>query len=92
MPDGAPAQPAAMEYLGHPGEPMPWSLMRAALASVADLAMLPMQDMLGLGEGQRMNFPGTTQGNWRWRFDWDQVNDGLVARVRNLVTTYGRIA
>jgi 4-alpha-glucanotransferase len=84
-------QQAALDYLGHPREAMPWPLMCAALASVADLAVLPMQDILGLGDGHRMNFPGTTQGNWQWRFSWDQVGAHLANRLHHLVRMYGRI-
>ena len=78
------------DYLGFPAEPMPWPLIRAALASVADLAILPMQDVLALGAGQRMNTPGTTAGNWGWRFAWEQVDAGLAPRLRHLVQLYER--
>ncbi|HHL44985.1 MAG TPA: 4-alpha-glucanotransferase [Gammaproteobacteria bacterium] len=77
-------------YLGHPGEEMPWPLIRAALASVACLAMLPMQDVLELDGEYRMNTPGTTEGNWRWRFVWEQVNPGLSSHLSSLVHLYGR--
>lgn len=43
-----------------------------ALASVARLAMLPMQDVLALGGADRMNQPGIAEGNWRWRFGWNK--------------------
>jgi 4-alpha-glucanotransferase len=49
-----------------------------------------MQDLLGLDGSQRMNLPGTTEGNWRWRFDWSQVEPDLADRVRGLVEMYGR--
>jgi 4-alpha-glucanotransferase len=78
------------EYLGLPSEPMPWPLIRAALASVAELAILPMQDILALGSEHRMNTPGTTADNWRWRFDWDQASEDLVARMHHLIRIYGR--
>jgi len=81
------------DYLGHPGkgcEAMPWPMVRCALGSRADLAILPMQDLLGLGSDHRMNRPGTTEGNWQWRFDWDQVDAELPARLTHLVALYGR--
>ncbi len=78
------------EYLGYPAETMPWPLIRSALASVACLAIIPMQDLLSLDGQYRMNTPGTTEGNWRWRFDWSQVDEGLAPRVRKLVHQYGR--
>jgi 4-alpha-glucanotransferase len=85
------AQARVREYLGNPAEPMPQALVRAALASVARLAVLPMQDALGLGAGQRMNTPGTTTGNWRWRFDWPQLAPGLAASLRRQMEIYGRV-
>ena len=79
------------DFLGHPGEPMPWPLIRCALASRARLAMLPMQDLLELDGRHRMNLPGTDEGNWGWRFEWDQVPTALAGRVRHLVSLYGRL-
>jgi 4-alpha-glucanotransferase len=79
-----------VDYLGYAHEPMPWPLIRAALASVAQLAILPMQDILGLGRGHRMNTPGTTHGNWRWRFNWDDLSEATTTKLRKLVTLYGR--
>lgn len=78
------------EYLGSPGEAMPWSLIRCALASVAHLAVVPMQDILALGSEHRMNTPGTEQGNWMWRFTWDQVGEELPGRLARLTELYGR--
>jgi 4-alpha-glucanotransferase len=78
------------EVLGFPGEPMPWALIRAALASRAKLAMIPMQDVLDCDSEDRMNLPGTTEGNWTWRFQWDAVDDDLPARLRRMVGLYRR--
>ena len=83
-------QQRVREYLGYPAEPMPWPLIRTALASVADLAIIPMQDVLALGAGQRMNTPGVAAGNWDWRFVWGQVEAGLAGRLRRLVQLYER--
>jgi 4-alpha-glucanotransferase len=79
-----------VDYLGYPHEPMPWPLVRAAFMSVARLAVMPMQDILGLGRGNRMNTPGTTEGNWRWRFEWPQLPPDLVPRLRRMVEMYRR--
>lgn len=87
----AESQLRVMDYLGFPTEPMPLPLVRAALASVARLAIVPMQDILGLGRGHRMNTPGTQQGNWQWRFDWSQVAPGLAESLRRMVEMYGRL-
>ncbi|MEN8175853.1 MAG: 4-alpha-glucanotransferase [Pseudomonadota bacterium] len=78
------------EILGGSDDPMPWRLIHAAFESPARLAVVPMQDFLGLDGTHRMNFPGTTEGNWQWRFDWEQVEEGLAARIRHLVTATGR--
>jgi len=67
-------------------------LVRAALASVADTAILPMQDVLGLGAGHRMNTPGQAQGCWAWRFDWSLVHEEHARGLARLVALYGRDA
>ncbi|MCB1733820.1 MAG: 4-alpha-glucanotransferase [Gammaproteobacteria bacterium] len=79
------------EYLGKSSEDMPWPLIRAAFASVARLAVVPMQDLLGLDGEHRMNMPGKRGGtNWRWRFTWEQLEEGLAQRVKGMVYLYGR--
>lgn len=78
------------DYYCHPGDDLPWVLVQSALASVARLAIVPMQDFLLLGSDFRMNVPGTTEGNWRWELKWEQVPDHLPAQVRTLVGRYGR--
>lgn len=83
-------QEGVLEYLGHPAEPMPWPLVRTALSSVARLAVVPLQDVLALGTEHRMNIPGVTEGNWRWRFQWHQLTDELAGRLHHLVHLYGR--
>ena len=79
-------------YLGLPSEAMPWPLIRSALASVSQLSVLPMQDLLEQGSEHRMNTPGTTENNWLWQFSWDQVEDGLAERLREMLEMYRRIA
>ena len=90
--EGLPAvqQCVVLDYLGHPAESMPWPLIRTALASVARLAILPMQDVLQAGPGHRMNMPGSNTGNWQWRFEWEQLAPGLAAQLRRMVELYGR--
>jgi 4-alpha-glucanotransferase len=80
------------DYLGHSREPMPWPLIRCALGSSSRLAIVPMQDLLGLGREHRMNMPGTNEGNWGWRFEWSEVPSDLAQRVRHLLGVYGRLA
>ena len=80
------------EYLGFSREVMPWPLIRTALASRSRLAVIPMQDLLGLDSQHRMNLPGTIEGNWKWRFEWDQVDEQLAERLRRRIEIYGRLA
>ena len=73
-----------------PHQAMPWPLIRAALASVSQLAIIPMQDTLTLGDTHRMNTPGTVEGNWRWRFNWEQVAPQVAERLRSMAEIYAR--
>ena len=83
---------ALADYLGHEPGDMPWPLIRMALASVAGMAIIPLQDVLGLGSEARMNIPGTTEGNWSWRFSEGATTEAIAARLRELVSCYGRLA
>jgi 4-alpha-glucanotransferase len=67
-------------------------LTRLAFSSRARLAIVPMQDYLGLGSAARLNIPGTSQHNWRWRLQDQQVAAPLRERIRNLVARSGRAA
>lgn len=69
---------------------MPEVLNVCALASCSRLAILPMQDILGLGTGHRMNTPGTCTGNWSWRFEWDQLSADIKTRLRDQIRQYDR--
>lgn len=84
------ARTRVLDYLGHISEPMPWLLIRAALESVANLVILPLQDVLELGSEARMNTPGTTEGNWQWRFTWAQWDEARSERLRREIEIYGR--
>jgi 4-alpha-glucanotransferase len=80
----------ALKYLGTDGHELNWDFIRLALMSVADTAIIPMQDVLGLGSEARMNFPGTTEGNWCWRFVPDMLTEEIKDRLRELTALYGR--
>jgi 4-alpha-glucanotransferase len=71
-------------------EPIHWRLIRGVEASVADLAMIPLQDVLGLGSEARMNLPGTSRDNWRWRFKKGSLTSELAARLHEMVVIYDR--
>jgi 4-alpha-glucanotransferase len=79
------------EYMATDGHDISWDLIRAACASVADMAIYPMQDVMQLGSEHRMNLPGSTHGNWAWRFEWRQVNQTYAARLRRMCDLYGRL-
>jgi 4-alpha-glucanotransferase len=81
---------ATLRYLGTSGEQIHWDMIRLALASVARLAVVPMQDLLGLGSEARMNRPGQATGNWAWRFRDDALAPELAARLALLTHTFGR--
>ena len=78
-------------YLGCSDEEAVAELVRAALASAADLAVVPLQDLLDLGTEARMNTPGRAEGNWAWRFAWNDLPPWLAPRLRELVELYGRM-
>ena len=80
----------AQKYLNYYGDDLTFELIRLAYSSVADLAVIPMQDVLNLGGGARMNFPGKLGGNWTWRFTWDQVSHDLAEKYRSLAELYER--
>ena len=72
--------------------PVHRAMARIVLASPANLAILPMQDLLGLGAKARMNLPGTPTGNWRWRMERNAFSAALVRRLGELVEASGRRA
>jgi 4-alpha-glucanotransferase len=67
------------------------SLIITALASVADTAVIPIQDYLELGSEARINTPSTLGGNWEWRMDIDACTAELAAHMLDLAKTYGRV-
>lgn len=80
----------ARAYLGLQDEAIHWVLIRTILASVANTAIVPLQDVLGLGSQARMNLPGTSSGNWRWRMRPGSLTDEITTRLRTMNTDYDR--
>ena len=78
------------QCINHEEESMPWPIINAALESKSQLAIIPMQDILCLGKGNRMNTPGTCEGNWQWRFEWNQIDANLQIKYENLLEKYNR--
>ena len=80
------------DYLGTTGEDAAWDLIRAAFSSVAERAIVPLQDILDLGAEGRMNVPGRAGENWDWRASKDAFTPECAARLRHLATLTGRAA
>jgi 4-alpha-glucanotransferase len=81
---------SCLKYLNADGGEIHWDFIRAALASVAGTAIVPLQDLLGLGSAARMNLPASKQGNWTWRVRPDQLTADISRRLRELSEIYGR--
>lgn len=80
-----------LRYLPSDGQDLPWDMVRAIWRSAAMLSLAPMQDLLSLGTGARMNFPGRPSGNWTWRLPEDSLTDELCERLHDLNYLYSRL-
>ncbi len=78
------------DYLGTRRTDMPWDLIRLAAASVANLCIIPCQDVLGLGTVARFNTPGRATGNWSWQMLPDALTDELAERLARITVKYHR--
>jgi 4-alpha-glucanotransferase len=82
---------ALLGYLGCTSKDgIHWDLIRLALGSVANQAIIPLQDVLGLGTEARMNFPSKSEGNWDWRYRSDALTGEIRDRLKTLTQTFGR--
>jgi 4-alpha-glucanotransferase len=79
-----------LDYLNSDATEIHWNFIRALLASVADTAIIPLQDLLGLGPEARMNLPNSTEGNWAWRYKAGALTDEVGERLKRLTQVYGR--
>ncbi|MDD2308971.1 MAG: 4-alpha-glucanotransferase [Desulfuromonadaceae bacterium] len=77
-------------YVGGRGDDTVDCILRTVLMSVADTAIIPLQDLIRSGSEARMNTPGTAFGNWGWRFTWDMISPDLAGQVRDQIECYGR--
>ncbi len=91
--DAAPdwEQDCFRRYTASDGGSPHWHLIHTAYGSVADLAIVPVQDVLGLGSEARMNTPGIADGNWRWKLVPGQLEPGAGAMIRDLAGIFGRL-
>ena len=80
-----------LNYLNTTGREIHWDFIRAVLASVANTAVVPLQDVLGLGTEARMNLPNSTEGNWAWRLKANALTGEVAARLKELTALYGRV-
>ena len=81
---------ALREYWNPDERDISWSFIKMAAASVADLAIVPLQDVLKLGSEARMNTPGTSSGNWKWRYKSIDLKDEHALRLKKMTKMYGR--
>jgi len=77
-------------YLQTDGTDISMAFIRACLGSIAQMAIFPMQDVLGLGSDARMNTPGVPAGNWDWRLKQGSFSDTLAQQLKELTILYGR--
>ncbi|MDP8921653.1 MAG: 4-alpha-glucanotransferase [Chloroflexota bacterium] len=85
-----PERHAVRRYLGRNGDDIAWDFIRLALSSVARYAIVPLQDVLGLGSEARMNVPGQPADNWTWRYREDQIARWHPEALADMTATYGR--
>lgn len=81
----------AKAYLGADDLSLQWAFIRAALASAADTAIIPFQDVLGLDSRSRMNTPGLAEGNWKWRYTHEDIDPKALQRLASMTELYGRL-
>jgi len=77
-------------YTGSDGNDINWSFIRLAMNSVCEMALFPLQDVLGLGSEARLNQPGRPHGNWTWRYREEMLTEELAATLRDLAIASGR--
>ena len=82
---------SVLDYVGGRGTETHWDLMRCILTSVADMAIFPIQDVLGLGSPDRMNTPGSSEGNWAWRLEEGSLDSRIADRLQRVTALTGRL-
>jgi 4-alpha-glucanotransferase len=79
-----------LDYTNSDGHDIAWDFIRITWASVAVIALIPLQDALSLGSEARMNTPSVASGNWQWRFRWEQITPEIKQRLKKLTEVYKR--
>ncbi len=80
-----------LQYVQSDGRDIHWDLIRVAYQSPSNTAIIPAQDLLGLGSESRMNVPGTAEGNWEWRLTEGALTPDIAARLRQYTEEHGRL-
>lgn len=78
-------------YVARDGSDIVWDMIRLAHASVSVMAVIPMQDLMVLGNEARMNFPGKVGGYWSWRYTYEMLNYWITERLAAMTVLYGRV-
>ena len=80
------------DYIGHEvsEDQIHWELIKLVMSSVADMVIIPMQDVLGLGENSRTNLPASSEGNWRWRLVPERLSPLITEKLSEMTRIYGR--
>ncbi len=81
-----------VDYIGHDisEDHIHWELIKLVMSSVADMVIIPMQDVLGLGEDSRTNLPASSEGNWRWRLVPESLSPSVTNKLSEMTMIYGR--
>jgi 4-alpha-glucanotransferase len=77
-------------YLGSDGSEINWDMIKILSGSAANTVIFPLQDIIGLDSEHRMNIPGTSWGNWEWRFSWSQLQNSYTERLGQLTAQHMR--
>ena len=85
------AKDKVRRYMNTDGSSVHWDFLRTCFGTIATYAIVPMQDVLGLGEEGRMNVPGVAKNNWGWRYRKDALSDGLAEGLKSATELYGRL-
>lgn len=88
--DGTDTKEFFLQYSGSNGNDICKDMIRLAYSSIADIVIIPLQDFLRLGSDARMNFPGKPDGNWAWRFKWNQITNELIEEIKTFVKIFER--
>ena len=77
-------------YMNTDGNLIHWDFVRTCLGTIADKAIFPLQDVLGIDEEGRMNTPGVAAKNWAWRYEKEDLNSRLAKDLKRITKVYGR--